>query len=91
MGSPILNECNIFDSYERSVLDKFEGIVESGGIIIKDSSLVERIPIEKTYRFMAYCYKGSLEMGNPTFANIILLGKLIEVTKIISKEAFEKA
>jgi len=30
-------------------------------------------------------------MGNPTFANIILLGKLIALTNIVSKENFEIA
>jgi len=30
-------------------------------------------------------------MGNLTYANIIMLGKFLEVTGIISKDTFEKA
>ncbi|HOQ37692.1 MAG TPA: 2-oxoacid:acceptor oxidoreductase family protein [Acetivibrio sp.] len=92
VGSPILNSATSLIVMNGPSLDKFEGIVESGGIIIKDSSLVERDPNRKDVQVYGIpATKVAFEMGNPTFANIILLGKLIEVTKIISKEAFEEA
>jgi len=44
IGSPILNSATTLIVMNGPSLDKFESYVESGGIIIKDSSLVQREP-----------------------------------------------
>ncbi|HHV98816.1 MAG TPA: 2-oxoacid:ferredoxin oxidoreductase subunit gamma [Clostridiaceae bacterium] len=92
IGSPILNSATTLMVMNGPSLDKFENIVESGGIIISDSSLVTRSPKRtdvKVYEIPAT--QMASDMGNLTYANIILLGKFLEVTGIISKEAFEQA
>ncbi|ABN52098.1 MAG: 2-oxoacid:ferredoxin oxidoreductase subunit gamma [Hungateiclostridium thermocellum] len=92
IGSPILNSATTLIVMNGPSLDKFESYVESGGIIIKDSSLVQREPARtdvKVYGVPAT--ETAFKMGNPTFANIILLGKLIALTNIVSKENFEIA
>lgn len=92
VGSPILNSATSLIVMNGPSLDKFEGIVESGGLIIIDSSLVDKEPKRKDVEVCGIpATKTAFEMGNPAFANIILLGKLIAVTKIVSKEAFEES
>lgn len=92
VGSPILNSATAIVIMNGPSLDKFEKMVVKGGLIITDSSLVGR----SAKRDCADVYeipatKMASDMGNLTYANIILLGKLIEKTKILSKESFKEA
>jgi len=92
VGSPILNSATALLVMNGPSLDKFENIVEPGGIIITDSSLVTRSPIRTdvtVYEIPAT--QMASDMGNLTYANIIMLGKFLEVTGIVSKDTFEKA
>lgn len=92
VGSPIINRATSLIVMNGPSLEKFESFVTSGGVIITDSSLVEKVPTRKDlniYRIPAT--KAALDMGNGTFATIILLGKLIAATNIISKDSFAEA
>jgi len=92
IGSPILNSATALLVMNGPSLDKFESIVEPDGIVITDSSLVTRSPNRtdvKVYEIPAT--QMASDMGNLTYANIIMLGKFLEVTGIISKDTFEKA
>ncbi len=92
IGSPILNSATALMVMNGPSLDKFENIVEPDGIIITDSSLVPRSPNRKDVRvYEIPATQIASDMGNLTYANIILLGKFLEVTGIVSKENFEKA
>jgi len=92
VGSPILNSATTLIVMNGPSLEKFENLVVSGGLIITDSSLVERSPSRKgvdVYEVPAT--QMASDMGNLTYANIILIGKLIAKTGIISKKNFEAA
>lgn len=92
VGSPILNTATTLIVMNGPSLDKFEPMVIDGGLIITDSSLIERCPTRKNLE--KYCIPATQmanDMGNVAYANIILLGKLIEKTGIVSMENFEKA
>lgn len=92
IGSPILNSATSLIVMNGPSLDKFENLVVSGGLIITDSSLVERTPGRKDVDVVCVpATKTAMDMGNATFANIILLGKLISKTNIVSKANFEEA
>lgn len=92
VGSPILNNATALIVMNAPSLEKFEDAVFSGGMIILDSSLID-IKSKRTdvdiYEIPAT--KIASDMGNLTYANIILLGKLIEKTGVISRENFEAA
>lgn len=92
VGSPILNSCTALIVMNGPSLEKFESSVERGGVIITDSSLIE----QNTGRSdVEVCEVPATEMasdmGNLTYANIILLGKLLGKTGVVSKESFEAA
>lgn len=92
VGSPILNSATALVVMNGPSLEKFENMVTSGGLIVTDSSLVDKSPKRKDLDvFEIPATKMANEMGNTTFANIILLGKLIAKTGIVSKESFEEA
>jgi 2-oxoglutarate ferredoxin oxidoreductase subunit gamma len=92
VGSPILNNASTLIVMNGPSLDKFEPMVVEGGTIIADSSLIERCPTRPDLD--KHCIPATQmanDMGNTAYANIILLGKLIAKTGIVSKENFEKA
>lgn len=92
VGSPILNSATSLIVMNGPSLDKFENIVVKGGLIITDSSLVERSPKRQDVELCEIpATKMASDMGNLTYANIILLGKLLAKTCIASKENFEAA
>lgn len=92
VGSPIINNITSLIVMNRPSLDKFERAVVKGGIILSDCSLVDRSPKRtdvEVYELPAT--KMASDMGNLTYANIIILGKLLKITGIVSKESFIKA
>ena len=92
IGSPILNSATALIVMNGPSLDKFENIVTEGGLIITDSSLVERSPKRKDVEVCEIpATQMASDMGNVTYANIILLGKLLAKTGIVAKENFEAA
>jgi len=92
IGSPILNSATALIVMNGPSLDKFENIVTEGGLIITDSSLVERSPKRKDVEVCEIpATQMASGMGNVTYANIILLGKLLAKTGIVAKENFEAA
>ena len=73
-------------------LEKFEDMLVPGGIVILDSSLVPVMPKRQDLKvFSLPAMTHAYEMGNPTFAGVILLGKFIGETNVISESNFENA
>ncbi len=92
VGSPILNSCTSLIVMNGPSLEKFENMVVPGGIIITDKSLVPEGPQRKDVDvFEVPATQMASDMGNLTFANIILLGKLVAATGMVSVESFETA
>jgi len=92
IGSPILNSATALIAMNSPSLEKFENMVVEGGVIITDSSLAERSPTRKDVRVSEIpATNMALEMGNGSYAVIILLGKLIGMTGAVSEESFEMA
>lgn len=92
VASPILNSATALIVMNGPSLSKFENTVVEGGVIIIDSSLVDAEVKRKDVQvYKIPASKMADEMGNVTYANIILLGKLIAHTGIISIESFEES
>lgn len=92
VGSPILNSATTLIVMNKPSLDKFEKSVLKGGKIFIDSSLVDKRPVRKDVEvYEIPATQLASEMGNLTYANIIILGKLMAVTGVVSRENFIKA
>lgn len=86
VGSPIVTEPDILIAMNRPSLDKFEKAVVPGGEIYVDSSLVDR-KVERTDVTVHYVPATALstERGFDGIANMILLGSVIENSRVIDK------
>ncbi len=92
VGSPIISTATALIVMNQPSLEKFEDMVAPGGIIILDSSLVPVMPKRTDVKVFAIpATTHAYEMGNATFAGIILLGKFIGETNVISEDNFENA
>lgn len=91
VGSPIINNATVLMAMNRPSLDKFENWVVQGGMILLDSSLVNRgLARTDVKAFEIPATQIASDMGNLAFANIIMLGKLLAETGAVSEEYFEK-
>ena len=85
IGSPIITEPNMLIAMNKPSLDKFENAVVSGGTIIVDSSLIDRkITRDDVNVFYIPATQMALEMNAAKMANMIILGKLIKETDIMT-------
>ena len=81
IGSPIIDNPDLLVAMNLPSLDKFEKTVKAGGTIILDSTLIER-KVERDDVNVVYLPATRLtnENGCPTLANMIIVGKLLQVT-----------
>ena len=86
VGSPIVTEPDVLIVMNRPSLDKFESAVVPGGEIYVDSSLVDR-KVERGDVTVHYVPATALstERGFDGIANMILLGSVIENSRVIDK------
>ena len=92
VGSPIISDATALIVMNQPSLEKFEKSVVPGGIIILDTDLVPVLPERTDVRvFSIPATKMAYELGNPSFAGVILLGKLIAETGVVGYDSFEAA
>ena len=80
VGSPIVTRPDVLVAMNLPSLDKFESTVAPGGIILVDSTLVER-KVERTdvTTYYSPATKMSADNGLGNLANMIIVGKLLSV------------
>ena len=95
VGSPIITTPDCLIAMNRPSLDKYVDTVTPGGMILVDSSLIS-VKVERTdvRTFYIPATKMANDAGFATLANMVLVGKLIKESGVVSfennKETFEK-
>ena len=80
VGSPIVTRPDVLVAMNLPSLDKFESSVAPGGIILVDSTLVERtVQRDDVTVFYVPATKMAGENGMGNLANMIIVGKLLKV------------
>lgn len=92
IGSPIVSNPDILIVMNLPSLDKYENAVVPGGQIYVDSTLIGR-RVERTDVEVFYVPATQLakDMGAPTLANMVLLGKVLKECKEFSLDNVETA
>ena len=92
IGSPLLNEATTLIAMNQPSFEKYCKLVVPDGLVVVDGSLIQGDTAGEQRKFFSLpATKTALDNGNSTYANIILAGKMIGETGIISIESFEKA
>ncbi len=92
VGSPIVSNPDVLVAMNLPSLDKYESTVAKGGIIFADSTLIER-KVERDDVTVYYLPATQLASDNNmnTLANMILIGKILEVLDEYSEEGVRAA
>ncbi len=92
VGSPIVSSPDVLVAMNLPSLDKYEDTVVPGGIIIVDSTLIER-KIKRDDVTVYYIPATKLASDNnmPTLANMIIAGKLLKATDNFTDEGVDAA
>ncbi len=90
VGSPIVSVPNVLIAMNLPSYDKYENAAEKGAKIFVDSTLItrkaERTDVETFY---VPATKMAADIGAPTLANMIILGKMIKETKAVDFSTIE--
>jgi len=87
VGSPLISKPNVLIAMNLPSLDKFEDSVIAGGLIIYDSSLINRAPKRSDVEILAIPATQMADtLGNTRVANMIVLGAYIARTGILDLE-----
>ena len=85
VGSPIVSNPDILAVMNLPSLDKYENAAVPGAKIFVDSTLIERkLARTDVTAYYIPATRMAREAGIPTLANMILIGKLIKETGVVS-------
>ena len=80
VGAPIISNPDVLVAMNLPSLDKYEPLVKKGGTILVDSSLIERkVTRDDVNVYYIPATKLAGENGAPTLADMILVGKMLNV------------
>ena len=92
VGSPLVDMADCIVAMNRPSLDKFESKVKPGGILVINSSIIDR-KAERDDIKVVYCDAQRIaeEIKNPKGANVAILGALMAAEPIVSDELMSEA
>lgn len=90
IGSPIVRHPSIVIVMNIPSLEKYEDILEKDGLLIVNSSLVDRNPQRKDIQsVLVPAVEIAEELGNKRLANLVLIGAMLMRKPVFSLEQME--
>jgi 2-oxoglutarate ferredoxin oxidoreductase subunit gamma len=91
IGFPAVRKCDILVVMNQESLDKYLPCLKENGVLIVDNT-VEKVPETKAKVFKVPAIETAKKtFRNSLFANMVILGALTKITKIVSEESIEKS
>jgi len=88
VGSPIVSDPTTLVAMNYPSVQKFKEAVQKDGILLYNSSLIEtEVTADGIHVYPIPANEIAVELGNSRIANMVMLGALIELTKIVSIES----
>lgn len=87
---PKVMQADVLLSLSQEACDKYFFSLKPDGLLIVDADLVERVPTSHAIR-VPITQIAETATGRPITANIVALGLIAGLTKIVSRQALEKA
>ncbi|MFO8059065.1 MAG: 2-oxoacid:ferredoxin oxidoreductase subunit gamma [Bacillota bacterium] len=91
---PMAMDLQVLVTMSQEALDKYVGDLRDGGTLIVDEDLVRRLPDENgsfTLHKIPATTVAEKELGRRIVANMVMLGALVGITGIVSREELEEA
>jgi 2-oxoglutarate ferredoxin oxidoreductase subunit gamma len=92
IGSPIVRNPQALIAMNLPSLDKYEPFVKKGGLVVINSSIINRPVMRTDIKFVQVPGNDIAErIGNRRMTNMVLLGALLANLDVLSLEAIDKA
>lgn len=92
IGSPLVRNPSAVVAMNLPSLDKYEPLVKPGGLLIVNSSMVNRAPTRTDIRVaMVPANELAEKIGDKRMTNMVLVGALLANLPILTQEMMEKA
>jgi len=92
IGFPIVRRCDILVTMSQTALEENKKDLKEDGILLAEEDMVNVAPNIKAKVFKIPATKtAEAEVKSKIYANVVMLGALIRITGLVSKEAVEKA
>lgn len=87
ISSPISHTFDTAILLNQQSMDKFEGMVKPGGVLIYDVNGITRPPVRKDIAvYTINATEEAVKMGNPRLFNTIILGGLLKIRPLVTVE-----
>ncbi len=87
VGSPFITNPRVAIVMSKPAFDKYEIAVSEGGILLCDSLAVTEKPSRRDIQVVEIpATQMTAEMGIPKMANMVLIGKLLDKTKVLRED-----
>lgn len=92
IGAPVVRNPQAVIAMNRPSLDKYEPLIKPGGVLVVNSSMVDRTP-ERDDIIVVTIPGNEIaeELGSRRLTNMVLLGGLFKALPVLPLEAIEKA
>ena len=92
VASPLVDMADVVVAMNRPSLDKFEPCVKPGGVLVINSSIIDR-KAERDDIQVVYCDANGIadSVGNPKGANVAILGAVMGKVDVTSVESMSEA
>ena len=92
IGSPLVRNPDVVLALNLPSVDKYESLVPEGGVLVANSSLVNReISRDNISSLLIPANKLAEEIGLSRLANMIMVGAMVALKPILSLDAVKKA
>ncbi|MFC1746316.1 2-oxoacid:acceptor oxidoreductase family protein [Candidatus Riflebacteria bacterium] len=93
IGSPVVSAPNSLIAMNLPSIDKFENDLEEGGLLIYNTSLINRAPVRKDVKLVPIPASdlANEKLKNTKLTNMILFGAFLKHTEFVSEEIAFKA
>jgi len=92
IGSPLTRNPSAVIALNLPSLDKYEPLVQEGGVLIANKSLIDRELVRKGINSLLIpANEIAEEIGNKQMSNMVCLGAFLALNPILSIEAIESA
>ena len=92
VASPLVDKADIIVAMNRPSLDKFEEHVKPGGVLVINSSIIDRKTVRDDIT-VVYCDANGIaeSIGNPKGANVAILGAVMAKADVTSLDSMMEA
>ncbi len=92
IGYPMVRKCDVLVAMSQNALNTHIEDLEENAILLVDEDLVKQIPTGKAQVFrLPATEEAETRLRSKIYANVVMLGALTKITKMVTKEAMEKA